>query len=426
MSIVKTYAKDAHEQLQKSQMVARKAHEALRNTHLLISRTTNASVKCEFVLVAIEQQLDLLNLSLNSIQKWIEKKQHKIDKHLNSLSKILEKLSEDMEQLQKLSVEKSLLNDNELPKDPTLASFVSAKLLEDLQLSYDSSNKWSSIEFEDLEVFVKDLNNSIKLLISEYQNLEKIASTLSNENMIENTVEENSSLEKELAELLDSLTDHYDQTLKGVEVYEGKLKIDEKEKNELFDVLANDYEQVPEIVSDVESIANDIINNCSIIDKNLSNLSLFNQCKEFLNKLIEFDNGKISPLLKLLSSKELEIKQKIKSLSININDATNLTKDLLKFKESYYSLILELDRRRIIQKKMVQILEEARSKVDSLQIDDFHFRKNFWNKNGDFLPKDLYNDEKESNPLCSINVNYNSIPKINESTINNAKAFLQR
>jgi hypothetical protein len=150
------------------------------------------------------------------------------------------------------------------------------------------------------------------------------------------------------------------------------------------------------------------------------------KCGEFLNRLVQFNEDKVSPLLSELKSMHLKIKGKLQSLSNNVQDATNLTTDLTKFQQSYHSLILELERRRNVQTKMIQILEEAQAKIQGLQQDDFRFRESFWSKNGDFLPRELYSEERESKPLTEITLKYTEMPKFNDHTITNARKFLHQ
>lgn len=192
-------------------------------------------------------------------------------------------------------------------------------------------------------------------------------------------------LETDLADILKSLTDHYDKCslLKA-----GDLPA--AEQAELFEVVKNDDQELDSIMGVLEVIVRDI--------KSLAkNVSIRLRQKERDKQQLKNAMGKAhSELLKY--EEHLTVFQGIDDLIRNfkasclhnVSKVRELCEFYDNFLNSYQVLLREVERRRRVAKQMEDILQACEGQLMALSDTDLKQRQQFLMRHGDYLPENIW------------------------------------
>ncbi|EJS42629.1 atg17p [Saccharomyces arboricola H-6] len=192
-------------------------------------------------------------------------------------------------------------------------------------------------------------------------------------------------LEKDLVEIMNSLTQHFDKTL----LLQDK-KVDNEERESLFKVVQGDDQELFNITKTLHEIIDDV-------DGTILNLDQFLQAK--INDKAEI-HGEVSEIINDFN-RNLEYLVIFKDISNLIDTFKNsctqdiqITKELCEFYDSfevsYSNLILEAQRRKEVAKNMKTILKDCKKKLEDLNAQDQQERQNFIAENGTYLPETIW------------------------------------
>ena len=219
---------------------------------------------------------------------------------------------------------------------------------------------------------------------------QKFQSKFGIDNLMETNVAEQFSreltdLEKDLAELMNSLTQHFDKTL----LLQDK-KIDNDEREELFKVVQGDDKELYNIFKTLHEVIDDV-------NKTILNLGQFLQAKikektELHSEVSEIINDFNRNLEYLLIFKD--ISNLIDSFKNSCTQDIQTTKELCEFydnfEESYGNLVLEAKRRKDVANRMKTILKDCEKQLQNLDAQDQEERQNFIAENGTYLPETIW------------------------------------
>ncbi|CAI4047119.1 protein kinase regulatory subunit ATG17 SKDI_12G4470 [Saccharomyces kudriavzevii IFO 1802] len=208
-------------------------------------------------------------------------------------------------------------------------------------------------------------------------------------------------LEKDLVEIMNSLTQHFDKTL----LLQDK-KVGNEERGDLFKVVQGDDQELYNITKTLHEIINDV-------DKTILNLNQFLQKK--MDEKAEIHNG-VSEIINDFN-RNLEYLIIFKDISNLIDTFKNsctqdiqITKELCEFydsfEKSYSNLVSEAKRRREVASKMEIILKDCEKQLQDLNAQDQKERQNFIAENGTYLPETIWPGEIDDfSSLYTINYN---------------------
>lgn len=177
----------------------------------------------------------------------------------------------------------------------------------------------------------------------------------------------------EMAMLLESLARHYDQCTQAydlsLEVMSGKYSADVTEElAELTEVLSNDAREIDGVVTELydrrENIATSAKAVVEFLEKveadHAAAVSTFVSLEQFgASELMKLET-KMKGLMKSQSAQLAEV------LEVLLPEMASLVEYYRLFLQSYYSMILEISRRRDYQTKLKSLQEEMQRKVDKV------------------------------------------------------------
>ncbi|KAI9482981.1 MAG: autophagy-related protein 17 [Benjaminiella poitrasii] len=191
----------------------------------------------------------------------------------------------------------------------------------------------------------------------------------------------------EMAEILISLTNHYDQLGEAMRIYQS----DVEGRNELdITVLRDDHEHIPRILEDlgnrlyiVESINEEIESRVQLYLKVKDNLI------KLLNQLDLFGEGQADLILEKLVDAENEIEERDLNLEEYFKQLSSLAEWYRCYASSYNYLLLEVERRKRAQEKQESIKRELLKKFEEAYNDELQERRSWAVQHGQYLPEVL-------------------------------------
>lgn len=213
-------------------------------------------------------------------------------------------------------------------------------------------------------------------------------------------------LEEDLINFFDSLTAHFDkcQLLKNYLESKGSdSNLNYTGFNELIIVVRNDDKELGSIFKSLCEIVNDMDN---FIPDYLQLIHL----KDTEQKEIHDRMNKLIANLARNSEYLSIFKDIIGLIDIyrtgclkEIETIKELTDFYVNFEKSYESLLQEVHRRKNYAQQMAQIIQECKGKLERLNIQDQNQRQEFLQKNGNYLPENIWpNEIDDLTPLYTL------------------------
>ncbi|KAK9467474.1 autophagy-related protein 17 [Lipomyces arxii] len=192
-----------------------------------------------------------------------------------------------------------------------------------------------------------------------------------------------------MGQLLESLTLHYDKCSQAL-MTSSTSDLEDPDRNDLVEVLRDDASQVDGVVDELRQ---------RLVDIEVSSDSIKSFLVEASNgyKLTSKLCGDIGQYQEQLEG-HLLAAQKFSSSVSNYFDRRNSLLDELnslvsyyeQFMHSYDALVLEVIRRKNAQKTMEKVARDALAKLEAIYEEEVTSRKLFRQRNGDYLPSDLW------------------------------------
>ncbi|KAI9676203.1 MAG: autophagy protein 17 [Trizodia sp. TS-e1964] len=242
---------------------------------------------------------------------------------------------------------------------------------------------------------------------------------------------------KEMADLLESLVRHFDLCVTAIKSTEGggvtarriaqdlpaafaiedqlggaDESIDEKERQDMMQVLEKDAADVEEVVLEIrERLAEmevqfDLMNGHlnALMESYVDTSNTFQMLEDVGSKL----DGYIAHSREFVERWDIQ-RMKIET---HMEELDSLREFYEGYVQAYDRLLVEVARRKDIQNRMETILQEAMAKVDLLFEEDLSERETFKQAQGSFLPADIWPGLKLSPLRYTVTtVNHNSAAK---------------
>ncbi|ODV59859.1 uncharacterized protein ASCRUDRAFT_76805 [Ascoidea rubescens DSM 1968] len=254
------------------------------------------------------------------------------------------------------------------------------------------------------------------------QDLNELSIKIKNENkLVENIKKDQKIEEPSNIDYLDNLINSiYDTSNNNNNIPTGNIQTDRISLNDLNSKLKI------LLTTEINSLSKNLI---EFNDKDLNNnfLVLINNLDSqdftlILNKLLNNENSNTN------NDNNTNDNNNIYNLKELISTHLSLISFLFNFKKSYYLLILEIRRRIDLNKSLQDLIDQFIDNINLIEKEDSTFKNDFLDKNGQFIPSNLYyygyvNNEQPgySNNNVSNSLTYRLNNNINENFDNNKK-----
>lgn len=421
MQDITTIRINAINQLDEAKKICFLANNNLSNSFIKLSEKEKLSIELTYIMLSLKNHLQIFESLKKSIILLISNITEKKNLLINNTNLDLEKLDNILIKMKSIIVDKSFkllqnniknslydyINDdhvnimklriNELIIQ--LNDLLDNKIIENIIIRFQNESNYLFNEFESLNLFYK------KYFIKK-----------ENEKELDNLVKNNSDLEFEIIQILKKLNLHLDNCIK----YENNNN-DDNENENLLIIIKNQN-------LTIFSLMNSLKNNCDIISQNCKDISKFITIfKDFKIKLIkcfkEIKEFSIDVLENQVQNNILKILRQLNdhlfTLNNYKNDINQFSQDFLQFIDSYYYLILEINRRNNLNLKVQNLINIFENDLKILQDDDFNKRSQFLNNNADFLPQNLIDFDIINSKFPLINLNYSleKLPNLSKSVV---------
>ena len=431
---VAIWTKDAQSKLHEAQIKCTKAQTVLQKTaYGLTMELTNKQKLCGFLVKAFKQQHHLLQKVVESLEQKVvgdiienfeNEWEQQVAPTLSELEKVLRYLKE-------AKVPLFLLREDERNKEgateqmeKTLYDFISLEdvttLRDNIEIYYNNSRKIHRMLEQNMkEVLIDPFQASAvrkyRQIVKTYERMELVlldihldhnAVTSKLRNVINAILKENDTLERELVSLLEMLTNHYDQCCQCLKLFERNSFLAEGDQN--LEVLESDVIELPNVLKELNSIYQIILNNEKRADKFLEtevsqNDSLILSIREYLIFCQEYKAANLTKFMSLVTLAEKELG---KSAIVDSQDHPEYSEPRKAYLEAmnhliyYYKLFLRVYKTKYPQEYLREKYLYPRdflSKLESLFNDNLlqmqnketEKRKNWLLHYGEFIPKEF-------------------------------------
>ncbi|ODV94879.1 hypothetical protein PACTADRAFT_81438 [Pachysolen tannophilus NRRL Y-2460] len=383
--------------LSNSNIICNNSNKLLNATVFKINLLVNNN-SYQFYIDSIRQQLRLLDILKDSLNKLFDEITGSYNANYGINEDLVKNRLENI--LDKLKSVKGIDDHNK-----TLYHFINQEEVNmiihnnsDILTSLENDKNTLSSLISSLTISINDFNNKLNQISSNLNSIDKITAN------INKLIESNNALEQEMALILESLTNHYDQCLESIEFIKVKSNSSEA-KLQIFKVLENDYLELPLVYNDLMNINKNLESNCDQIEN--QNLAQFNSNYQSILNLL--DELKIFGL-RFKSDQLVQVNKLSDNLKTNLKCLTDINSDINSlveyyelFIKSFKDLKVELQRRKLYNSKIKSLINEFNIKINNLAENDSSIRHQFLAENGDYLPKNIVSDNS---------ILYNDLPKV--------------
>ncbi|KAG7896213.1 uncharacterized protein OGAPODRAFT_88996 [Ogataea polymorpha] len=415
---------DARANLAHAEQVCNDANMYLTSTSEKLRRREMKVPKLIYYLDALKQQLRLLEIIRDSLVLNLNRVMEKRAALQSQLLKDVDRLHRTIDTLKNTVVV--------FDGQTTLYEYISESGVEELFNGVSQNLK-------DIQTLIKGnrtdallirltsdldhLSNELNALDSKFRDMRLVDTQSSSIDPISKLLEINAELEHDMVAILTSFNNHYDQCEKGEAILKDPA-VPQDEKDELVSVLQNDVEELPEAQRSLTSNAEIIKKNCKEVMKILDIFEdYFQRVETYVCELQEYGESKLRVQLKEFSDINTEVSRKLEIAQTHQDELVQYNSDFQQFVRSYYSLILELDRRMRVNEHISSAIDNFRSTISNIVEKDHEKRMEFLQKHGDFIPQNLVDSSviNSGTPQISINFDQEPLPAISKEVVQLAK-----
>ncbi|KAI9288587.1 autophagy-related protein 17 [Umbelopsis sp. AD052] len=295
------------------------------------------------------------------------------------------------------------LSKNEIyTKKKSLFDYIDDQAVLDLQQKTDDEISAVEALRSTMQGMAKSLYTSVQSLITAQKsfNMKRLEETAS-----DFAVAKKSAQEAEIthmADILTSLTNHYDQVGSAMKVFQSK-------PSEYLDisVLQDDHDHVPDIIENLQTSLQEVEN---IREDMRSQSDEYNKVYDSMARLfselerIGDSKGPLDNIFDRLIRIELELQERKDVLNNYFQNLWGLVDWYIEYAVSYDYLALEITRRQRVQLKQAKMLDEYRRQFDDLYKEELEQRREWDSKHGAYLPTDLCPFMREPPPVIAVSL----------------------
>ncbi|KAH8551302.1 autophagy-related protein 17 [Umbelopsis sp. PMI_123] len=278
-----------------------------------------------------------------------------------------------------------------------------------LELQQKTDDEISAVEAlrSTLQGMAKSLYTSVQSLITAQKsfNLKRLEGTATDFAEAKKSAQEAEITH--MADILTSLTNHYDQVGSAMKVFQSK-------PSEHLDisVLQDDHDRVPDIIENLQTSLQEVE---AIREDMRAQLDEYNKIYDSMARLfselerIGESKGPLDSIFDRLIRIEVELQERKDVLNNYFQNLWGLVDWYIEYAVSYDYLTLEITRRQRVQLKQAKLLEECRNQFDDFYQEELEQRRQWDSKHGAYLPTDLCPFMREPPPMITLSVSPDSL-----------------
>ena len=427
-----SWSEQAQNTLQEAKKMCTRAQELLQSTtYQLATQLPERLQFVTFMVDALKQQHELLISIIESQSRIRRESASQFNVQVErDLTPALAELDGILAQLAKTKVPSYLINNavheleahiDSMVEDRSLCDFISMddiKLLTtNIEIYKVNSMKLHGLLEETMKESVMEPYQTIALkkyhsIMKQYKELMPVplgrnltldVSPYKLNNLINTILKENLSLEHELVPMLEMMTNHYDQCVQGTLFFNTKNPND-PQNDVNFEVLRNDALELPDVLKELRTVYDIILNNEMRAKKLLSSEfsridSLISMIKELLEFYTDYKTTHLSKyMILVLSCDELFGKCSI-AMSPNqtpleayietINLLLYHYTQFLSIYKSEYLTELYYEQYTYPRKYLAKLTKFLNNDMSHLQQEEYERRRNWLARYGEFIPTEF-------------------------------------
>ncbi|CAI5758910.1 unnamed protein product [Candida verbasci] len=401
--VVSQWCKDAQLTLNEAKLLCSNAQSSLHEQYQeLTIYLPDKFEAIEYLIRSYTNQLEKIKSQVDVLNKSIYEKVEIgiISKFQTILDPSLKNLNDVLSQSKEIDVPNFILEEpSEMQHN--LSDFVSISsinlLIENIGIYKNNSTKLKDLlktSFKDRALVSFDNFQKVHVhILEEYAQLAPIINEAKSK--VTKLLEENQSVETELVQFLQMLTNHYQQCEKALDL----MSSNEEDLN--LEVLANDVQELPQVIKDLKSTIQENQNSFTSFQSSYTSIDLLKS--EIMEELTNFRNFKTKNLpffitlfdsvLQYLQKSSLEETEQSQSPIDGYSQLLNrLTFHYTQFINIYKTKYLkELHHQQYSypRKFLKRITDFLDGEIYRIQLEEINHRKSWILKYGEFLPKEF-------------------------------------
>ncbi|CAO3613178.1 unnamed protein product [Cunninghamella echinulata] len=280
-------------------------------------------------------------------------------------------------------------NNNSQQIATTLFDYIQDQAVLELQQSADEEIGQVEMLCSSMETLSKQLSSRISELATMQENALSVSLDEPTANFINEKTHIQESEMANMADILTSLTNHYDQLGDATRICQANPDA----CNELdITVLLDDHDHLPDILNDLHESLYVV---ASVNEEIQVRMQIYSTIQNELLKVLEHldqfsaPGGMADIISEKMNSSESEMKQHQENLDHYFEQLTSLTEWYQQFTFSYHHLIVEVERRRQVQEKQEKLKRELIKTMEDSYQDELQKRQKWITEHGHYLPQDL-------------------------------------
>ncbi|KAI8064630.1 autophagy-related protein 17 [Gongronella butleri] len=251
-------------------------------------------------------------------------------------------------------------------------------------------------EIGKVEILCSSLENSEKQLstkISELASMLETAVSISLDDSTANFVSTKTQIQESematMADILNSLTNHYDQLGEATRLWRSNLETGQQLD---ISVLQDDNDHLPDILEDLKESLEIVSSVKEELDVRLKVLqTVQDELLKVLDHLdvINIAGGVADTILERMSQVDAESAEHESHMDHYFDQLTSLTGWYQQFILSYHHLVLEVNRRQKVAYQQEQLRQELMQSLKNAYEGEVQKRQDWVTEHGQFLPEDL-------------------------------------
>lgn len=419
MQTIGTIKNDAIIKLNEAKKICFVANQNLADSFDQLARKEKLTLELSFIVKSLRNHLRIFESLKRSVSLCISDVSRKKSLYFVESKQKINKLEKIYDQMKSIKVDPSLCVTKNCNENRTLYDYINNDHISDIISKMDNHFVLidSLVDSKIMENIIVRFQNESNYLYNEWESInsfyQKYFIRKENEKELDGLVKNNTELEAEIIDILKDLNTHLDNCI--------NYELQNSKNDTFYDLMQKQSAQKAASMDILQS-------NCDIISQNCKDIEKFVSIfEDFRNKLIkcfkEIKDFSANVLEKQVQNNLLKITREIKAHFDTLNDykedIIQFSEDSLDFIDSYYYLVLEVDRRCALNKKVQNLINDFESELKTLQENDSIKRNQFMSDHAAFLPQNLADFDIINSKFPQLELSYTleNLPSLRKSIV---------
>lgn len=419
MQTIGTIKNDAIIKLNEAKKICFVANQNLADSFDQLARKEKLTLELSFIVKSLRNHLRIFESLKRSVSLCISDVSRKKSLYFVESKQKINRLEKIYDQMKSIKVDPSLCVTKNCNENRTLYDYINNDHISDIISKMDNHFVLidSLVDSKIMENIIVRFQNESNYLYNEWESInsfyQKYFIRKENEKELDGLVKNNTELEAEIIDILKDLNTHLDNCI--------NYELQNSKNDTFYDLMQKQSAQKAASMDILQS-------NCDIISQNCKDIEKFVSIfEDFRNKLIkcfkEIKDFSANVLEKQVQNNLLKITREIKAHFDTLNDykedIIQFSEDSLDFIDSYYYLVLEVDRRCALNKKVQNLINDFESELKTLQENDSIKRNQFMSDHAAFLPQNLADFDIINSKFPQLELSYTleNLPSLRKSIV---------